>query len=119
MSFKQVAAVLLLVFCVVLAVIVGRRMSTEAMAVLVGVVCGIAAGIPTALLLLVAVTRRDRRRMEEAERRARQPTSYPPVVVIQGGQPLRWPEPPPCQPPPSLPRREAIEAPAYRVLGDE
>jgi hypothetical protein len=119
MSLKQTAAILLLVFCIVLAVVVGRRLSTEALAVVSGVVCGIAGGIPTALLLLVAVMRRDRRRMEEAERRAQQPTSYPPVVVIQGGQPLRWPELPPFRLPPTPPQRDAIEAPAYRVLGDE
>jgi hypothetical protein len=83
-GIKQMVAVLGLVFAVTLAVIVGRQMTTEAMAVVVGVVCGVAAGIPTAVLLLVAMTRRDSlRSREDAARQA--PANYPPVVVIQGG----------------------------------
>jgi hypothetical protein len=101
LGFKQMLGALCLVFAVTLAVIVGRQMTTEAMAVVVGVVCGVAAGIPTAVLLLVAMTRRDSlRSREDAARQA--PANYPPVVVIQGGgmqpqQPVMssgyWPAP--------------------------
>jgi len=93
-SVKQVAAALALIFVIVLAVVVGKQMSNEAMAVVIGVMCGVAAGIPTAVLLLVAFTRRDRQRLEDeyAERQARQAArSYPPVVVIQGGAPQALP----------------------------
>ena len=86
MSIRQIAVVLALVFVVALAVVVGKQMSTEAMAVVIGIVCGVAAGIPTSVLLLIALTRRDRQRAEEAERQTRQ-ANYPPVVVIQGGTP--------------------------------
>lgn len=89
MSVRQIAVVLVLVFGVVLAVVVGKQMSTEAMAVVIGIVCGVAAGIPTSVLLLVTLTRRDRQR-EEAERQARQ-MNYPPVVVVQGGTPQAIP----------------------------
>jgi len=83
-GIKQIAAALGLVFAVTLAIIVGKQMTTEAMAVVIGVVCGVAAGIPTSVLLLVALGRRDSLRpREEAARQA--PASYPPVVVIQGG----------------------------------
>jgi hypothetical protein len=96
-SLKQVAAVLALVFVIALAVVVGKQMSTEAMAVVIGVVCGVAAGIPTSVLLLVALTRRDRQRLEDEERQAARECqrhserSYPPVVVIQGGAPQALP----------------------------
>jgi hypothetical protein len=102
-SVKQAGVMLGLVFAVTLAVVVGKQMTTEAMAVVIGVVCGVAAGIPTAVLLLVVLTRRERQQVEDAERRARQ-GSYPPVVVIQGGAPQGlpsgpqagyWPTPPP------------------------
>ena len=86
MSVRQIAILLGLVFVVVLAIVVGKQMSTEAMAVVVGVVCGVAASIPTSVLLLVAFGRRDRQSCEEIERRNRQ-RDYPPVVVIQGGAP--------------------------------
>jgi len=40
-----------LVFAVTLAIIVGKQMTTEAMAVVIGVVYGVAAGIHTSVLL--------------------------------------------------------------------
>lgn len=57
-------------------------MSTEAITILVGVVCGIAAGIPTSVLLLVVLTRRER--VQEEKARQDHPGACPPVVVIQG-----------------------------------
>ncbi len=95
MSLKQSAIVVGLVFAITLAVVVGRQLSTEAMAVIIGVVCGVAAGIPTSFLLFVVLSRREEGRQEREQqgqmRQMRQP-SYPPVVVIQGGgQPAQPP----------------------------
>jgi hypothetical protein len=56
---KKAVVPLLLVFAVTLAAIIGERMSTDAMAVVVGVAVGVAASVPTSLLL-VALLRRDR-----------------------------------------------------------
>ncbi|PKO21842.1 MAG: hypothetical protein CVU38_12690 [Chloroflexi bacterium HGW-Chloroflexi-1] len=50
----------MLAFGVTLALIVGQRMSTDAMAVVIGVAVGVAASVPTSLLL-VALLRRERR----------------------------------------------------------
>jgi hypothetical protein len=91
-SLKQAMVVLAIVFVGVLAVVVAKQMSAEAMAVVVGVICGVAAAIPTSLLLLVVLTRSERRRSEEEERQRRAAHgSYPPVVVIQGGTPQTLP----------------------------
>jgi hypothetical protein len=90
---RRIGAILGLAFVIVLAAVVGFKMSAEAMAVVIGVVCGVAAAIPTSLLLLVVITRQDRQRMEQMEamgRRAGQ-DGYPPVVVIQGGSPQALP----------------------------
>ena len=84
-GIKQMAAVLGLAFAVTLAIIVGRQMTTEAMAVVIGVVCGVLAGIPTSVLLLVALSRRDSLRSREEAAARQAPAGYPPVVVIQGG----------------------------------
>lgn len=46
-------------FGVTLAIIIGERMSTDAMAVVIGVAVGVAASVPTSLLL-VALLRRER-----------------------------------------------------------
>jgi hypothetical protein len=99
-NIRQIFVALGLVFVVALAIVVGKQMSAEAMAVVVGVVCGVAASIPTSLLLVVVFTRRDRQRLEEVERQARSPMvlggrpyNYPPVVVVQGGSPQSLPSP--------------------------
>ncbi len=89
-SLKQIAFALGLVFALTLAVVVGKQMSAEAMAVVIGVLCGVASGIPTSVLLLVVLTRRDQQRTEKLERRRTQHI-YPPVVVIQGGSPQALP----------------------------
>ncbi len=92
-GLKQVGVTLGLIFAITLAIVIGKRMSTEALAVVVGVVCGVAASIPTSLLLLVAISRRERQNAEEAWRRAGQ-GNQPPVVVIQGGSPQALPQGP-------------------------
>jgi hypothetical protein len=89
-GLKQTMVAMGLIFVGVLAVIVAKQMSAEAMAVVIGVICGVAAAIPTSLLLLVVLTRNERRRYEQEDQKGRQ-GQYPPVVVIQGGAPQALP----------------------------
>ena len=85
---RKLAIVVLLAFAVTLGVVVGDRMSTEAMAVAVGVVCGVAAGIPMSVLIMAALTRRrDAEYGPSQTMPSRRPAPYPPIVVIQGGSP--------------------------------
>jgi len=56
---KKALIPLMLAFGVTLAAIVGQRMSADAMAVVIGVAVGVAASVPTSLLL-VALLRRER-----------------------------------------------------------
>ena len=88
---RKVAIVVLVAFAVTLAAVVGNRMSTEAMAVVVGVVCGVAAGIPMSVLIMLVWNRAGRRAEEGNDWRYGQTGmrqgAYPPVVVIQGGTP--------------------------------
>jgi hypothetical protein len=87
------------------------------MAVVVGVVCGVAAGIPMSALLMVILNRRDRQ--------AEQPTygpmngrygSYPPVVVIQGGTPASSQAPPPYYPVQAMANEPAQRQ--FRIVGE-
>ncbi len=91
-------------FGVTMAIIIGQRMSTDAMAVVIGVVVGVAASIPTSVMI-VAILRRDRRNWQGQETPS-QP-GYPappqqPVIVInpaalfnqRGQQQLPLPPPP-------------------------
>ncbi len=56
---KKLIVPLMLGLGVGLALLIGRRMSTDAMAVVVGVAVGVASSVPTSLLL-VALLRRER-----------------------------------------------------------
>ncbi len=72
-------------FAVTLALVVGYRLSAEALGVLAGAVCGVAAAIPTSLIV-VAVTRRRDGSQPAHCRNVRQQgpntRSYPPVIVV-------------------------------------
>lgn len=56
---KKAIIPLMLAFGITLAAIIGQRMSSDAMAVVIGVAVGVAASVPTSLLL-VALLRRER-----------------------------------------------------------
>ena len=108
-------ALVILVFAVTLAAITGARMSTEAIAVVVGVVCGAAAGIPVSLLILLVTSRRGRQ-MDDEMRQPVGRSAYPPVVVIQGGAPAQE-----RLPPAYYPSGAAAHQPTgrqFRVVGD-
>lgn len=104
-----------IVFCVALAVVIGNRMSTEAMAVVIGVVCGVAASIPMALLILLAT--RGGRGSDQV-----QPTQahYPPVVVIQGGQATPFMTPQLQAPFPTMAGQgQGFQSKEFSVIGEE
>jgi len=82
---KLLAGMGAMVFAVTLAVVVGNRLSDEALAVLAGAVCGVGAAIPTSLLIISVSRRRDEQRVQPPASQA----AYPPVVVVAppAGQP--------------------------------
>jgi hypothetical protein len=104
---KKVAIVTLLAFAVTLAIIIGKRMSTDAMAVVIGVGCGVLASVPTSLLILAVTNRREERQVH------RQP-DYPPVVIVNPGNN----QPRYLQPPFPTPLIQGQER-QFRVIGDE
>jgi len=78
-------------FAVTRALVVGNRLSSEALGVLAGAVCGVGAAIPTSLIVVAVTRRRDRDESEREEMFSRQRTersTYPPVIVVspQSGQ---------------------------------
>ena len=88
---KLFAGLVVVAFVVTLAVVVGNRLSEEALGVLAGAVCGVGAAIPTSLIV-VAVSRRqgENGRASYGRMREREPDyeprhAYPPVVVVSPG----------------------------------
>lgn len=61
-----------------LGVVIGNRMSTEAMGVVVGVMLGVAASIPMTLLVMLFLNRQDNK--------PEQPTEQPPTVYLVDGR---------------------------------
>ena len=108
---RNVAIIAIIAFAVTLAVIIGQRMSTDAMAVVIGVACGVLASVPTSLLIL-AVSGRQPGRGEQRE--ARQQRSSPPVVIVNPGNN----QPHYLQPPFQAPPLQGQER-QFRVIGDE
>lgn len=104
---KKVTIVAFLAFAVTLAIIIGKRMSTDAMAVVIGVGCGVLASVPTSLLILAVTNKRDERQVH------RQP-DYPPVVIVNPGNN----QPRYLQPPFPTQLIQGQER-QFRVIGDE
>jgi hypothetical protein len=80
-----VAVLTVMAFAVTLALVIGHRLSNEALAVLAGAVCGVGAAIPTSLLVIAVSRRRDERGLPPVQQ-----GPYPPVVVVSppGGRQL-------------------------------
>jgi hypothetical protein len=86
---KKLALPILLGFGVTLALLVGQRMSADAMAVVIGVSVGVAASIPTSLLL-VAMLRRERPAGWRADPPEPQRQFAPPQPQIIVMDPAQW-----------------------------
>ncbi len=96
-------AVALLAFVAVAAWRISGRLSADAVSMAVGVLFGVAAGVPAALLMLASSRRRESGRDDEFEgaergRSGRNPQAayggyfpQPPVIVVTGGQPMQQP----------------------------
>ena len=97
-------------FATTLAVLIGNRLSTEAMAVLAGAVCGVGAAIPTSLLI-IAVTQRVRQ--AEPTPAPRPQFTQPTVMMIP---PMQIQQPPVAPPPATW--GDAPIARHFTVVGD-
>lgn len=113
-------------FAVAVAVVVGNRLSDEALAVVVGAVCGISASIPVSLALVIAASRNWGR--EEAPREigydyesrryaAERPQPPQILVVTPPQQQMPYGMPSPYYLPPGAP---GVGAPRdFKIVGDE
>lgn len=79
---KVLGALVLVAFAVTLAMIIGNRLSNEALSVLAGAVCGVGAAIPTSLIILSVSRRRNEPRERPVPQASRRAGAYPPVVVV-------------------------------------
>jgi hypothetical protein len=111
MSFRQGFAIFATTFVIALSAIVAFRLSEQAMAVVVGVICGAMASIPTSILVLVALQRFSRKQGERSY------PAQPPVVIVNPGNSQsssRFPNSPYFP----LPRQE-VRPRDFKVIGHE
>ena len=91
---KRVIVPVMLGFGVTLALVIGQRMTTDAMAVVLGVAVGVAASVPTSILLVALVRRAQREsggRLEPAAAQAAYalpPQPQPNIIVLNPGDML-------------------------------
>jgi hypothetical protein len=101
-------------FVVSLAVVIGTRMSPDAMAVVVGLVCGVLASVPTTTLMVWVLRQREK---QEAHWRQSHLAQFPPVVVVNGQGPNGHPGYPAL---PSLPAGSTSPGSrSFKVVGQE
>jgi hypothetical protein len=79
---KKVLFVSAVAFSITLGVVVSFRMSPDALAVIVGIVSGVLASVPTSVVLVWVLRQRDRQL--DAQLGQGQTGHYPPVIVVNG-----------------------------------
>jgi len=87
----------MITFGITLAIIIGQRLSSEAMAVLLGVVTGIVSSVPTSLLIVWIATRNIAKRIDEVAQMVTPPAApapspkeepMPRVILMQQPAPV-------------------------------
>lgn len=136
---KKVIILTALIFVGVAGWRIGNRLSPDALGMAIGVLFGVLAGVPMALLAMAAGRRRnDETEMGRAMPRGGLPAPYggypsqAPIIVLAGGQPMQpgygqqqpgayaapggmYPQPGY----PALPGPQAVEARQFKVVGEK
>lgn len=107
-----------LAFAVTLAIVVGARLSDQAMFIIVGVVAGVAASVPTSLAVVWLATRHLTLPVSRVNESPRAPEPEPRIIVVQA---------PPAVPysasesghPALPPHTEPRAARRYTIIGGE
>lgn len=103
-------------FAITLAVVMGTRMSPDALAVVIGIICGVLASIPTSAMLVWVMRQRDKQ-VEMQMGQMRPYGQYPPVVVVNGQNPNGYGTPYPAT---ALPAGSPPSgARSFKVIGQE
>ncbi len=118
---KKLIIPVMLGFGVAMALIIGQRMSTDAMAVVIGVIVGVASSVPTSILLM-ALLRRERVGMSSWRQEAPPPPQIQqpnfivlnPSDLVSGRNPQMQQVP---MPPPNYGSDGGLRR--LRVIGDE
>jgi hypothetical protein len=111
---RRFLGIIFIIFAITLAIVIGTRISADAMALLIGIVCGVLASVPTSMILVWMLRQREKQfEMQAGQMRMGQ---YPPVVVVNGQhQPNGYGNPPP----PMLGNTAQFGSRDFKVIGQE
>ncbi len=132
---RQAIGLAALVFVGVAAWRIGGQLSSDALGMAVGLLFGIMAGVPTALLVMASNRRREQEQEEAVERRrqSNQPPQHPyyggygpgyaqpPVIVLAGagGQPQGYGDPYGAPRQRALPAPQTVDVRQFKVVGEK
>jgi hypothetical protein len=129
---KQLFGAAFLVFVGVAAWRIGGSLSADALGMAVGVLFGVVAGLPAALLVMASGRRRDAERADQTDRRRRDQPAYsggfppgysqPPVIVLAGNgmHPSQGYGGYPAHGQYALPEpRETVDVRQFKVVGEK
>jgi hypothetical protein len=94
----RIVAVVGSVIVITLGVLVGTKLSSDSISLIIGVFIGVVASLPTSVLIIWATTRRSNDQLAGAgtQRMGQMgPGQYPPVIVVNPGtgMPTTWQQP--------------------------
>ena len=112
---KRYLAALSLIIVTALLLVIGFRLSQDAVAVIVGIGLGVVATLPTSLVLIYMIMRRDQSSIGQHQSGFSN-QQQPPVIIVNGGQQPGLPTNSPTQPgyPMSLPAPRT-----FTIIGEE
>ena len=123
---KRLLALTIIAGGMTLAVVIGQRMSTDAMAVVIGVVFGVAASIPTSLLIVAATRgRREPIHLSGPDPRLPAVDSRPQIYVVTPpmqagvGQSAPWLQAAMQPPLPPAGYSQTESSRRFRVVGED
>jgi hypothetical protein len=103
-----------IIFVVTMGIVVGFRISADAMAVIIGIICGVLASVPATVLMVWTLRQRDKQ-LEMQGGGARM-GHFPPVVVVNGQGTTGYGN---QMPPPPMLASNANGAREFKVIGQE
>ena len=121
---KYSAPIAAVIFAATLAYVVGIRLSESAMAVVIGVMFGVAASIPTSIVLILALRHTHGPRPSRSQETVNTP--QPPTIIVTppGTQPMigprhAWPEANAYLPPLFDDWEERHQQRRFHIVGDD
>ena len=110
---KKIALLLLVAFVAAAGWSIGSQLSSDALGMSVGILLGVLAGLPVALLVIAAGRRGGRDEYDEPRYYEQPQAPAPMIMLVGGGQPQQWQG---GQMPGQQPQQQYLAAPQWHKV---